>query len=632
MYLYTKPDKSIEYAKQGLALSEKFEYKEGQSICLNVLGRAYRRLGKLDTAMICYEKRYKVVRELKDSIGIAAVYLNMGIIFSDNGDNKKAIGLYEKANRIYSSRNEKSLLAKGYNNIGSIYQSQDEYPIALEYFLKACKIYEDEKNDRDICNPLINICNIYMHLKQYHEAKKYALYAKERAAKVNNFEGVGTALQRLAVVYGKEGDFENMVKYLKEAKAIFDETKSIYSQIIVTHDLGVAYSEHGEYEKALGYFHSALPIAQKMGEPRLISSLYENIGVMYLDKGDFLKALEYIRKSEKICIELNNKRLLLDISINFIDLFSRTNQPDSISKYFKRYQQLSDTIFNEQNTKAIAEMQTKYETEKKDKEILVLNLEAEKKKNTIWAIAAGSGFLLVILLSGFVVFRNKKKREQAVLLQMVSENNMRALRSQMNPHFIFNCVHTVEGLLDDFKINESKIFLEKFSGLTRSVLENSKKKEISLAEEIDTLRLYMDIENLRFRIPFRYEIIIEPDIDIESTLISPLILQPFVENSIKHGFRDTRKSGHLKIEIRIENGFLLCSVEDDGIGRMSLNIKTVSGFKKESLGIKLTEERLELISRTKKIKSYYLIDDLIDAFNKPAGTRVRLFLPYELSV
>jgi LytS/YehU family sensor histidine kinase len=278
-------------------------------------------------------------------------------------------------------------------------------------------------------------------------------------------------------------------------------------------------------------------------------------------------------------------------------------------------------------------MQAKYETEKKDKEILVLNLEAQKKKNTIWGISFGFIALFVFSGSGFVVSRNKKKREKEVFLRTISETDMKALRSQMNPHFIFNCIHTINGLLSELKIQESKTCLDKFSHLTRSVLENSKKREIPLLDELETLRLYIDLENMRFSSPFQYIFSIEPSIDPETTLIPPLILQPFVENSIKHGFRDPKKTGLLKLEIRTQNETLICSIEDNGVGRTSMvNIKTSSGFKKESLGIKLTEERLDLISKTKKVKSHFLINDLVDGNNNPTGTLVKMYLPLELSV
>ena len=706
-YLFTKPAKAIEYAQQGLVQSEKVAFKKGQSICLNALGRAYYQIGELDTALVCFEKCYKIVSEIKDSMGIAGVYDNFAIIFIRFGKNDKALELRKKANEIYSNLNKKSSLASGYDWIGTIYKGQGEYSIALEYYLKALKIYEAENDEQSIGYPLLNISSIYRYLKQYEKAKQYALDAKKIFSKAKNQEGIGAAWYRIALIYNEEKDYDNTIDCLLAAKKIFEDTQNTYCQTLVNLLLGTSYHDQGDNDKALSYFNNAMPIALQMGDQNIISVLYQNIATACYDKGDFLKALEYMHKSEKILNEINDKKSLRDISVNFIELYSRINQPDSVVKYLKLYQQLSDTIFNEQNSKSIAEMQTKYETEKKDKEIITLNLEDQTKKNNILLLQninevtnlklqnsaienekntqslilaktehdkqlakieiyklneenqiqaiknekdnkrlitlsfiLGLGILSIISLLSFLNFRNRKKKEKAILNQkaaelgrLVSESDMKALRSQMNPHFIFNCIHTINGLLNELKIQESKTCLNQFSNLTRSVLENSKKKEIPLSDELETLRLYMELENMRFHNSFQYLFEIESDIDLDTTLVPPLILQPFVENSIKHGFSNPEKTGKLTIAIRTENEFLICSVEDNGVGRTNtVNIKTISGFKKESLGIKLTEERLNLISKTKNVKSHFLINDLVDGNNSPSGTLVEMYLPYELSV
>ena len=703
----TKPDKAIIYANQGLSLSQKTTFKKGQSICLNALGLAYYQIGKLDTALICFEKRFDIVTNIKDSKGLAEVYDNLAIIYIRYGNNQKALELRRKANDIYVQLNEINKLASGYNWIGSIYKEQGEYSIALEYYLKALKISESEHDERNIGYILINISSIYRYLKQYEKAINYALASKSKFINIKNSEGIGGSLYRLALIYLEKKDYDNTISYLNEAKIIFEGTQNKYFQTLVNLLLGTTYQDKGNNDMAISYFDKALPIAIQMGDKNVVSVLFQNIGSVYQDKGEYLKALEYMHKSEILLKEINDKKSLLDISPTFIELYSRINQLDSVVKYLKIYQQLSDTIFNEQNSKSIAEMQTKYETEKKDKEIITLNLEDQTKKNNILLLQninqvtslklqnsaienekhtqsfilakaeqekqlakieiyklneekqtlaikdekdnkrlitlsfiLGLGILSIISLLSFLNFRNKKKKEKAILNQkaaelgrQIIEIDMKALRSQMNPHFIFNCVDSIERLLDDAKIKESKISLSNFSNLTRTVLENSMKREISLEEEIETLKIYMDLENIRFKNTFTQSIIIHPGIDTKITLIPPLILQPFVENSIKHGFRNPEKSGHLKIEVRVENEFLICIVEDNGIGRsQGMNIKPVSGFKKESIGMKITGARLQLISEIKSSKSYFEIEDLVDTFNNPMGTRVKMFLPYELAV
>lgn len=632
-FLAIKPLEASEYANQGLILSEEIGYKIGQSICLDVLGRAYYQMGKFDSALNYFERRHKIVIELNDSIGIAGVYDNMGMVYVHFRNYEKAIELRIKANEIYAAHNKINMLASGYNWIGTIYKEQGEYSKAIEYSLMSVKLYEETNEKINISYPLLNISSIYRFLKQYDKAKEYALAAREKFVIANYLEGEAWSLYRLAIIYSDEHNYNASIKNAEDAKTLFNKIGNLYGIVCASMLEGSANLNQGNINIALNYFERALPIAIQMGDENVVAVLYENIGSAYKDKGDFIKALEYFYKSDKILNKINDKKSSREISRNFIELFSRLNQPDSVVAYFNRYQQLSDTIFSEQNTKSIAEMQAKYETEKKDKEILILNMEAQKKKNTIWAISFGFIALFVFSGSGFVVSRNKKKREQAVLLRTISETDMKALRSQMNPHFIFNCIHTINELLNELKIQESKTCLDKFSYLTRSVLENSKKREIPLLDELETLRLYIDLENMRFSSPFQYIFSIEPRIDMETTLIPPLILQPFVENSIKHGFRDPKTSGLLKIGIRTQNETLICSIEDNGVGRASIfNIKTSSGFKKESLGIKLTEERLDLISKTKKVKSHFLINDLVDGNNNPTGTLVEMYLPYELSV
>jgi tetratricopeptide (TPR) repeat protein len=636
----TKPDQAIKYANQGLSLSHKIAFKNGQSICLNALGLAYYQLAKLDTALICFEKRVEIASEMNDSLGIAQAYDNLGVIYHQFGKNVKALELRMKSNRIYVSLNEKKMLAAGYTWIGNIYKDEGKYTLALENYIKALKIYEEEKNENDLGYPLINISSVYRFMKQYSLARSYALEAKSKFIKANNQKGVGVSLYRLALINNEEKDFDSSVKYLKEAKLIFEEIQDIYFQSLVNILLGTTHRSLGQNEIALKYFNDALPIVLQIGDKALISNVFQNIGTVFNDKGDFLKALEYMHKSEKILGEINDKNAMRELDCNFIELYSRINQPDLVMKYLNNYRQLSDTIFNKQNNQAIAEMQTKYEAEKKDKEIIALNLEKDRKSFLIYSLVFGLIASTIILLLSFINYRNKKRKERAVLDQraaelsrQVCEYDMKALRSQMNPHFIFNCVDSIERLLDNAKIEESKWSLSNFSSLTRTVLENSMKREIPLDEEVDVLKIYMDLENVRFRNPFTYNILIQSGVDAKTTLIPPLILQPFVENSIKHGFRDTEKSGHLKIEIWKENEFLICVVEDNGVGRKKhLTIKPLSGFKKESMGIKLTGERLRLISEMKNMKSHFLIDDLEDTLNNPIGTRVKMFLPYELSV
>ncbi len=209
---------------------------------------------------------------------------------------------------------------------------------------------------------------------------------------------------------------------------------------------------------------------------------------------------------------------------------------------------------------------------------------------------------------------------------------MKAIHFQLNPHFIFNCVHTVEYLLGQSKVKESMACLRKFSDLIRMMLEGMSKKEIPLERELDILRLYMDLEKMRHTHDFSYSIETDSRIDPVTTMVPPLILQPFVENSIKHGFVQDGKEYHIRIRLQTEGEKLHCEIKDNGIGfSAKKNQMSVSGFKNESLGLKLTEDRLRLINQMTHSEYSYSIGDLNEKENNTTGTLVSLQLPYILA-
>ena len=174
-------------------------------------------------------------------------------------------------------------------------------------------------------------------------------------------------------------------------------------------------------------------------------------------------------------------------------------------------------------------------------------------------------------------------------------------------------------------------YLTKFGKLMRLVLENSREQEIPMEDDLAALELYMQLESLRFENGFKYSIEIDPHIDKENALIPPLMLQPFVENAIVHGISD-KEDGLIKINIRPENNNMIkCIVEDNGCGRVMQPAVEIDK-KRKSLGIRITQERLNIINQLKKAKAAVNIFDLKDAENKPRGSRIELLLPLQLAI
>ena len=209
-----------------------------------------------------------------------------------------------------------------------------------------------------------------------------------------------------------------------------------------------------------------------------------------------------------------------------------------------------------------------------------------------------------------------------------TELEMQALRSQMNPHFIFNSLNSINRFILQNNKGQASEYLTKFSKLVRMILQNSQASLITLENELKALELYIDLETLRFDRHFDYRISTPTDLDIEVLKVPPLILQPYVENAIWHGLMHKEEKGHLDIEIIQEDDHLLFKIIDDGIGRkQAAMIAGKKGTGHKSMGLKITADRIAMLQRLNGNESPVTINDLVNADSSAAGTEVTIKLP-----
>lgn len=248
--------------------------------------------------------------------------------------------------------------------------------------------------------------------------------------------------------------------------------------------------------------------------------------------------------------------------------------------------------------------------------------------------AIGAGVLLVLLL-----FRSRlnavrrKAREKEIKLEM--ERNLlsleqKALQLQMNPHFIFNTLNSIQNLITASDQQTARYYLAKFSGLMRGTLENSRASWITLENEIEVLTSYLSLEQFSRGHHFEFNISCAAEVDPETLLIPPMLVQPFVENAVIHGVAHRRTPGKIDIEFWEEEGLLHCSITDDGIGRaQAKQLKSQIGQgQHKSMGLQVTKERLDLLSRTNGRQKSVEIQDLVLPDGSPGGTKVILRLPF----
>lgn len=244
-----------------------------------------------------------------------------------------------------------------------------------------------------------------------------------------------------------------------------------------------------------------------------------------------------------------------------------------------------------------------------------------------------TGLVFLGLASGLFYFLISRTRKQARMKadfeHKLSEIQMQSLRAQMNPHFLFNSLNSIKYYAITKSKDETAAYLSKFALLVRNILTNSKSRTISLKEELDALRLYIEIEHLRLEGKFDYTIDIDSSIQVRQAQIPPMILQPFVENALWHGLMHKNGKGLLRVQVQDMGRFIQCLIEDNGIGRArSAELKKAQVEHRKSEGMQITADRIELINRLYNIDTKVDVVDLVDDAGDPAGTRVIIHIPY----
>ncbi|WP_170117742.1 sensor histidine kinase [Chitinophaga ginsengisoli] len=240
-------------------------------------------------------------------------------------------------------------------------------------------------------------------------------------------------------------------------------------------------------------------------------------------------------------------------------------------------------------------------------------------------------FLTIVLIYIYFKLRvnavKKEARRRAVIQQQIAQLEMKALRAQMNPHFIFNALNSIQTFMMKRETEQALSYLSRFARLIRNVLDNSQLNSIPISKELKMLENYLELEKLRFGDQFSYNITVDDALDPDFTDIPTMILQPFVENAIWHGLLHKKGDGRLSITFEQREGSLLCVIEDNGIGREKAAAQRQQGNEHHSRGLQITRDRLALYNRRFNLDATFDIEDLYDEAGQPSGTRVNVWFP-----
>ena len=245
---------------------------------------------------------------------------------------------------------------------------------------------------------------------------------------------------------------------------------------------------------------------------------------------------------------------------------------------------------------------------------------------------------MILIVSGaiFLLYRyrireiEKTEAIKTNFNKQLAETEMRALRAQMNPHFIFNCLNSINRYIIKNDQKTASLYLTKFAKLIRLILDNSEQHVVALSQNLEALKLYIEIEALRFDYKFSFEIDVDPDVFADTILVPSMLIQPFVENAIWHGLLHKEVPGRLIIRVKREEDLLVVEVQDDGVGRQKAQeMKSKSATTRKSLGLKITTDRLKMLHNRNGQQGSIVYIDLTNGDGEACGTLVRIKIPVD---
>jgi len=585
-----------------------------------------------DTAKMYFNRSLAIAEKIKDYSGICRN--NCYLSFNEMQQYKKEAAL-NYCNRALDAANkskQKIDFAFVYLFQSFIYNYFSQPDIALSKELLAYSYAKRAENF-----PIMTIVSLQIGDKQVDiENYKEALYYFEIALKL------ATELEDLrlqGVTLSAQANVKRILYKLDEALVLISKSIATLKKVGNKYELGKAelnfariYIDKKDYREALVHLNNALNY-QKTKE------IFRYKGIVYKKRNELNNALYYLILS----IDSNDVNSLLDKSfevypmiaeiyeaqgkskeaLKYLGEFVRLSQKSKGNLAARRIAELNELYRSEQRDELIQQQNNTLEKQKQERELSKTKLENISLRNNMQTYIIIGFIVFVILATIIFIYRNRQVAIQQKRKEV--EMSQALLRTQMNPHFIFNAMSVIQSYIFENDVENSSRFLVNFSRLIRLILENSPKNFITLETEIEILQKYLETQILRFEDRFDFEIICPDELLFDNVQIPPMITQPFVENSIEHGQLHSVPNGKITITFSKKKDMLQVSIEDNGIGRTKSEELKISTEHK-SMALQITRNRISIINEKYNAAGYLLISDL-DNKHK-TGTKVLISLPY----
>ena len=561
-----------------------------------VLGDVYMNLKQYDLAVSNFKVAIDNSKSTTNQLKLARAYL----LSKEYQNSESQYYILLKKSSITTTQK-----VEVYEGLGDIYSKLNQYKKALNQYQTGLTLAKRISNDSKIISLNSKISNVLEAQGKMDKAEDYLLSSQISAVKQSPQKAIIES-KRAADFYSRNKVVDKEVQLRKETlKNLVDSDLElvVVEDDVLTKpkaklDLGNAYLKQKNFKEAIQLLEESATEAEITFDIETQKDAIQKLSEAYVYLGDDNKALS------------NYKKYVALVDVLYKQKENEINEAVSLNKDLSVKQ---NRITSLEKDRELSESKLQlYQTEK---QLTVENY--RRQKNIIYFLVFG---VLLLLLSLFWMFRSNKQRKLA--------NNLlalKSLRTQMNPHFIFNALNSVNSFIAQNDERTANRYLTDFSTLMRSVLENSEEDFISLEKEVELLELYLKLEHSRFKDKFDYKFIVDNTIELNQFQIPPMLLQPYVENAVWHGLRYKKEKGFLKVQLlKKDEETLQIEILDNGIGRKkSAALKTDYQKKKKSKGMQNIKQRITILNEMYKDKVDVFIEDMYD---DETGTKVILTL------
>jgi two-component sensor histidine kinase len=529
--------------------------------------------------------------------------------------------------------NEGLDLAKKYNNVseivemnnlfGFIYGKENELDKSAYYYLNSAKEYEKIKDYPNLAFTYKNVIVIFTLLDQFPKILRYTNKTLELLPKINqkeNPEIVSGIYSSAAQHYLYVGEKKNKKSLIDSSLIFADSCLKVALRFDIKQGLSDAYYilaldllKRKEYKKSESYFYKALEDRSNIME-RAVFNIYSSLVNLKIKKEEYSEAKLFIDTCKSLPI---SKELDGPLMIAELEYYLYKGIGDSAKALIAHENLMKETkiILENAQNKLINDLETKYQSELKEEKIAKLNQQQEIDRLQIRSLFGFAGVTILAIIVIIFFYRQSTIKSKLKVI----ETEQRLNRARMDPHFFFNALSSLQGLVnDDKRKKEASDYVSNFSKIMRQSLESTYIETLSIEDEIDFLKNYLELQKLRTGNKFNYNFVYDKDLEINELLIPSMILQPFIENSIEHGFVNKEQGGFITIGFATKENNIVVSIVDNGIG-LGSNTKNKNHT---SRAIQIIKDRLYLLNQKHKTNATFVVEE-----NLSGGTKVEIVLP-----